>query len=162
MTHMCVNSTARGAFNLGYAPTVVAAATATRSLPGVGGAVSAAALQAASLAALLVAAGTPGKRMALPHARMLLHQPLGSFSGQAADVDIQAREIVRMQRRLHEEEPGLFDAPQCPQGIVPACLARVLELGAEVGTGGPRPRAGGGHEVFGDQEEVLILERGLG
>ncbi len=52
MTHMCINSTARGAFNLGYAPTVVAAATATRSLPGVGGAVSAAALQAASLAAL--------------------------------------------------------------------------------------------------------------
>jgi nicotinamidase-related amidase len=55
MTHMCVNSTARGAFNLGYAPTVVAAATATRALPGlsVGGAeVPAAALQSASLAAL--------------------------------------------------------------------------------------------------------------
>lgn len=53
MTHMCVNSTARGAFSLGYAPTVVAAATATRALPGPDGqAVSAAALQAASLAAL--------------------------------------------------------------------------------------------------------------
>lgn len=53
MTHMCINSTARGAFNLGYAPTVVAAATATRSLPAVGGeTVAAAALQAASLAAL--------------------------------------------------------------------------------------------------------------
>jgi nicotinamidase-related amidase len=52
MTHMCVNSTARGAFNLGFAPTVVAAATATRSLPGPAGPVSAAALQAASLAAL--------------------------------------------------------------------------------------------------------------
>ncbi|BDX30908.1 isochorismatase [Mycobacterium antarcticum] len=53
MTHMCVNSTARGAFNSGYAPTVVAAATATRSLPGVGGdPVSAAILQSASLAAL--------------------------------------------------------------------------------------------------------------
>lgn len=51
MTHMCVNSTARGAFSLGYAPTVVAAATATRSLPGAGG-VGAAALQAASLAAI--------------------------------------------------------------------------------------------------------------
>jgi len=50
MTHMCINSTARGAFNLGYAPTIVAAATATRSLPGVGGEVSAEALQAASLA----------------------------------------------------------------------------------------------------------------
>jgi nicotinamidase-related amidase len=50
MTHMCVNSTARGAFNLGYAPTVVASATATRSLPGIGGDVSAEALQIASLA----------------------------------------------------------------------------------------------------------------
>nr|WP_255497247.1 MULTISPECIES: cysteine hydrolase family protein [unclassified Mycolicibacterium] len=53
MTHMCINSTARGAFNLGYAPTVVASATATRSLPGVDGdAVPASALQVASLAAL--------------------------------------------------------------------------------------------------------------
>lgn len=53
MTHMCVNSTARGAFSLGYAPTVVASATATRPLPGVGGeTVAAAALQSASLAAL--------------------------------------------------------------------------------------------------------------
>jgi len=53
MTHMCVNSTARGAFNLGYAPTVVAAATATRALPGVADAtVPAEAMQAASLAAM--------------------------------------------------------------------------------------------------------------
>jgi len=53
MTHMCVNSTARGAFNAGYAPTVVAAATATRTLPGLGSeSVTAAALQSASLAAL--------------------------------------------------------------------------------------------------------------
>ena len=52
MTHMCVNSTCRGAFNLGYAPTVVAGATATRALPGPAGEVAAATLQAASLAAL--------------------------------------------------------------------------------------------------------------
>ncbi|MDN4521508.1 MULTISPECIES: isochorismatase family protein [Mycolicibacterium] len=53
MTHMCVNSTARGAFNLGYAPTVVAAATATRALPGVGGEdVPAAVVHSASLAAV--------------------------------------------------------------------------------------------------------------
>ncbi|BBX01267.1 cysteine hydrolase [Mycolicibacterium moriokaense] len=53
MTHMCVNSTARGAFNLGYSPTVVASATATRALPGVGGqTVPANVLQSASLAAL--------------------------------------------------------------------------------------------------------------
>jgi nicotinamidase-related amidase len=62
MTHMCVNSTARGAFNLGYAPTVVAKATATRELPGVDGPVPAAALQSASLAALsdLFAIVVPG------------------------------------------------------------------------------------------------------
>jgi nicotinamidase-related amidase len=54
MTHMCINSTARGAFNLGYAPTVVAGATATRALPGVdGSAIPAATLQGASLAALI-------------------------------------------------------------------------------------------------------------
>ena len=52
MTHMCINSTARGAFNLGYAPTVVANATATRALPGTTAVVSSAAVQAASLAAL--------------------------------------------------------------------------------------------------------------
>lgn len=52
MTHMCVNSTARAAFNAGYAPTVVAAATATRALPGPDGTVAADALQSASLAAL--------------------------------------------------------------------------------------------------------------
>jgi nicotinamidase-related amidase len=53
MTHMCVNSTARGAFSLGYAPTVVAGATATRNLPGTdGGVVHAPALQAASLASI--------------------------------------------------------------------------------------------------------------
>ena len=52
MTHMCVNSTARGAFNRGYAPTVVAAATATRSLPSTPGAVQSGDLQAASLAAI--------------------------------------------------------------------------------------------------------------
>jgi nicotinamidase-related amidase len=63
MTHMCVNSTARGAFNLGYAPAVVAAATATRALPGVGETtVPAAAMQAASLAAIadLFAVVVPG------------------------------------------------------------------------------------------------------
>ncbi|WP_018333201.1 cysteine hydrolase family protein [Actinomycetospora chiangmaiensis] len=52
MTHMCVNSTARSAFNLGFAPTVVAGATATRALPGPNGVVEASALQSASLAAL--------------------------------------------------------------------------------------------------------------
>jgi ATP-dependent Clp protease protease subunit len=50
--------------------------------------------QAASMAAFLLAGGAKGKRAALPHARMLLHQPLGGFQGQAADIDIHAREIL--------------------------------------------------------------------
>lgn len=52
--------------------------------------------QASGLSALLLAAGTPGKRFALPHARMLLHQPYGGVSGQASDIDIQARETLRV------------------------------------------------------------------
>src|SRR5687768_12879123 len=52
--------------------------------------------QAASAAAILLAAGTSGKRLALPHARVLLHQPWGSGGGQASDIEIQAREILRM------------------------------------------------------------------
>ncbi|MBW1917316.1 MAG: ATP-dependent Clp endopeptidase proteolytic subunit ClpP [Deltaproteobacteria bacterium] len=58
--------------------------------------------QAASMAALLLAAGAPGKRFALPHARILIHQPLGGFQGQATDVDIQAREILRLRQELNE------------------------------------------------------------
>ena len=52
--------------------------------------------QAASLGAILLAAGAAGKRYALPHARIMIHQPWGGFSGQASDVDIHAREIVRL------------------------------------------------------------------
>ena len=58
--------------------------------------------QAFSMAAVLLSAGTNGKRYSLPHARMLLHQPLGGFSGQAADVDIQAREIVRVKDEVNQ------------------------------------------------------------
>jgi len=58
--------------------------------------------QAASMGALLLAAGTKGKRYALPHARILIHQPLGGFQGQATDVDIQAKEILLMRKRLNE------------------------------------------------------------
>jgi len=58
--------------------------------------------QAASAAAVLLAAGAPGKRLALPHARVLLHQPWGSGGGQAADIEIQAREILRMRDLLNE------------------------------------------------------------
>ncbi|MGC8659232.1 MAG: ATP-dependent Clp endopeptidase proteolytic subunit ClpP [Desulfomonilaceae bacterium] len=57
--------------------------------------------QAASMAALLLAAGTKGKRHALPHARILIHQPMGGFQGQATDIEIHAREILRMRSELN-------------------------------------------------------------
>ena len=58
--------------------------------------------QAASAAAVLLAAGAPGKRYALPHARVLIHQPHGGASGQAVDIEIQAKEIARMRQTLDE------------------------------------------------------------
>jgi ATP-dependent Clp protease, protease subunit len=58
--------------------------------------------QAASAAAVLLAAGTQGKRFALPHARILIHQPYGGAAGQAADIEIQAKEIIRMRDLLNE------------------------------------------------------------
>lgn len=57
--------------------------------------------QAASMGALLLCAGNKGKRYALPHARILIHQPLGGFQGQATDIDIQAREILRLKDELN-------------------------------------------------------------
>ncbi len=57
--------------------------------------------QAASMGALLLAAGHKGKRFVLPHARVLIHQPLGGFHGQASDIDIQAREILKMREVLN-------------------------------------------------------------
>lgn len=58
--------------------------------------------QAASMAAVLLTAGRDGKRYALPNARILIHQPMGSFQGQAADVAIQAKEILRMRETLND------------------------------------------------------------
>jgi ATP-dependent Clp protease protease subunit len=57
--------------------------------------------QAASMAAWLLAAGTKGKRYALPHSRIMIHQPLGGVHGQAVDIDIQAREILRLREQLN-------------------------------------------------------------
>ncbi len=57
--------------------------------------------QAASMGAVLLAAGAKGKRYSLPHSRIMIHQPLGGFQGQAADIDIQAREILRMREDLN-------------------------------------------------------------
>jgi len=58
--------------------------------------------QAASMAALLLCAGAPGMRYALPNSRILIHQPMGGFQGQATDIDIQAREILRLKETLNE------------------------------------------------------------
>lgn len=58
--------------------------------------------QAASMGALLLAAGAHGKRYSLPNSRILIHQPMGGFQGQASDIEIQAREILRMKDRLNQ------------------------------------------------------------
>lgn len=57
--------------------------------------------QAASMAAVLMAAGVKGKRFALPHVRVMLHQPMGGFQGQATDIEIHAREILRLREELN-------------------------------------------------------------
>ena len=57
--------------------------------------------QAASMGAVVLAGGAAGKRFALPHARIMIHQPIGGFKGQAADIDIQAKEILRLREKLN-------------------------------------------------------------
>ncbi len=57
--------------------------------------------QSSSMAALLLAAGAKGKRYALPHSRIMIHQPLGGVQGQATDIDIQAREILKVKETIH-------------------------------------------------------------
>ena len=58
--------------------------------------------QCASMGAFLLCSGAPGKRMALPHSRVLIHQPLGGAQGQASDIEIQANEILRMKEMLNK------------------------------------------------------------
>lgn len=58
--------------------------------------------QAASMAAVLLAGGTKGKRFALPHSRILIHQPMGGMQGQASDIEIHANEIIRIKKLLNE------------------------------------------------------------
>src|SRR2546428_11138550 len=57
--------------------------------------------QAASMAAWLLSAGTKGKRFALPHARIMIHKPAGGVQGQASDIDIQAREVLRLREQMN-------------------------------------------------------------
>lgn len=97
--------------------------------------------QAASMGSFLLAGGAPGKRFALPNSRVMIHQPLGGFQGQATDIDIHAREILSMRERLnqilahhtgqsietieHDTERDNFMAPEAARdyGIIDEVLA---------------------------------------
>ena len=58
--------------------------------------------QAASMGAILLAGGTPGKRYSLPHSKIMIHQPMGAFQGQASDIDIHAKEIIKTRENLNQ------------------------------------------------------------
>ncbi len=67
--------------------------------------------QAASMGAIILAAGEKGRRYALPHSRILIHQPLGGFQGQASDIGIQAKEILRLKQELNDILTNLTSQP---------------------------------------------------
>lgn len=106
--------------------------------------------QAASMGALLLAAGNPGKRFCLPHSRMMIHQPLGGFQGQATDIEIHAREILLLRDKLnhilskHTGQPLTKIADDTerdnflggPEAVTYGLIDRVME-GREAVTGGP-------------------------
>jgi ATP-dependent Clp protease, protease subunit len=103
--------------------------------------------QAASMGAFLLAAGADGKRYSLPNARIMIHQPMGGFQGQATDIDIQAKEILRMKKELNrllahhakasiekvsaDTERDFFMSPEeaCNYGIIDKVLSKREELG---------------------------------
>ena len=68
--------------------------------------------QAASMGAILLAGGAKGKRYCLPHSRIMIHQPLGGFQGQASDIDIHAREVLKIRDRLNEILAGHTGRPK--------------------------------------------------
>ena len=81
--------------------------------------------QAASAAAVLLSAGAPGKRLGLPHSRVLIHQPSGGAEGQSVDIEIQAREIIRMRRTAGGSGPGsVAGRAACPGPRRPAARPR--------------------------------------
>jgi ATP-dependent Clp protease protease subunit len=103
--------------------------------------------QAASLAAIILAAGTKGKRYALPHSRILIHQPWGGAQGQATDIEIQAREILRIKKIVSEilalltgqpikkiqedTERDFYMSPEEAKeyGLIDQIISRSLEIG---------------------------------
>lgn len=84
--------------------------------------------QAASMGSFLLAAGAPGKRFALPYARLMIHQPLGGIQGQATDIDIHAREILRMKDTLNQL---LADHTKQPLDIIAQDTERDFFMSAE-------------------------------
>jgi ATP-dependent Clp protease protease subunit len=84
--------------------------------------------QAASMGALLLAAGDPSKRFALPNSRVMIHQPMGGFSGQASDVEIHAKEILYLRQRLNEI---LAKHTRQPMEVIQKDTDRDFFMGAE-------------------------------
>lgn len=84
--------------------------------------------QAASMGAVLLAAGTSGKRLALPNARVMIHQPLGGAQGQASDMEIQVKEMLRLKKRLNEI---LVSATRQPEEVIERDTDRDFFLTAE-------------------------------
>jgi ATP-dependent Clp protease protease subunit len=104
--------------------------------------------QAASMGAVLLAAGAPGKRYALPHSRIMIHQPIGGAHGQATDIEIQAREILRIRAQLNDilarhtgQELDRIEADTDRDRFMTGLEAKQFGLIDEVITS--RPRAGG-------------------
>ncbi|MEM7021400.1 MAG: ATP-dependent Clp endopeptidase proteolytic subunit ClpP [Pseudomonadota bacterium] len=104
--------------------------------------------QAASMGSLLLAAGTPGKRYCLPHARVMIHQVSGGFQGQASDIEIHAREILSMRGRLNEayarhtgQELSVIEANMERDTFMSASQAKEFGLVDEVVAERARPAA---------------------
>jgi ATP-dependent Clp protease, protease subunit len=102
--------------------------------------------QAASMGALLLTAGAPGKRFCLPHARVMIHQVSGGFQGQATDIEIHAREILTMRARLNElyarhsgQELAVVEANMERDTFMSATQAKEFGLIDEVVAQRPRP-----------------------
>jgi ATP-dependent Clp protease protease subunit len=122
--------------------------------------------QAASMSALLLAAGTKGKRFALPHARILIHQPLGGVQGQATDIDIQAREILRMREELnrilvHHTGQSLEKIQRDTDRdfFMTAAQAKEYRIVDEVISSQPAMRADPDGAVTAGRAEVLLLQQ---